>query len=149
MELMNNIDSIVWAVATIIFVVVEAITVALVTIWFAVGALATIILSFFTDNWILQIGCFLVVSIITLILTRYIKKDFLNKSIIETNTPALIGTIGIVTKKISRAEKGRVTVDGKDWLATGSLEMDDKIIDIDKEVIVVGVKGVTLIVREK
>lgn len=149
MELMNNIDSIVWVVAAIIFVVVEAITVALVTIWFAVGALATIILSFFTDNWILQIGCFLVVSIITLILTRYIKKDFLNKSIIETNTPALIGTIGIVTKKISRAEKGRVTVDGKDWLATGSLEMDDKIIDIDKEVIVVGVKGVTLIVREK
>ncbi|HAG65766.1 MAG TPA: NfeD family protein, partial [Ruthenibacterium lactatiformans] len=47
-----TISSLVWLILLIAFVVVEALTVSLVSIWFAAGAVAALIVSGFTSSWL-------------------------------------------------------------------------------------------------
>ena len=57
------IPSIFWLAAMVVFFVAEAITVGLTSIWFGVGALAALIISFFTGNIWVQIAVFLAASV--------------------------------------------------------------------------------------
>ena len=68
--------SVIWLALLILFAVVEAATVGLVSIWFAAGALAGLLSTFFTDNVWLQVGVFLVVSAVTLALARPLARKF-------------------------------------------------------------------------
>ena len=61
---------IIWAVVIVLFLIVEAVTVGLTSIWFAVGALAALVASLFNAAVWLQIVCFLAVSIIALFATK-------------------------------------------------------------------------------
>ena len=54
------VPSIFWLVAMVLLFAAEAITVGLTSIWFGVGALCALILSFFVSNIWLQIALFLV-----------------------------------------------------------------------------------------
>lgn len=62
-------DAIFWIAALILFVVVEAVTVGLASIWFAIGALAALICALLHGPVWLQVVWFLAVSLATLILT--------------------------------------------------------------------------------
>ena len=55
-----------WVLAIIVFVAVEGITVGLTSIWFAVGALVSLLISFFVDSLWVQIWVFLIVSLLAL-----------------------------------------------------------------------------------
>ena len=55
-----------WLIAVIAFVVLEAVTTALVSVWFAVGGVAALAVSFFTDSLPVQGAVFAVVSAIAL-----------------------------------------------------------------------------------
>ena len=57
-----------WLIAVIAFVVLEASTTALVSIWFAAGAAAAMIVSFFTESLSVQIAVFAVVSAVALLI---------------------------------------------------------------------------------
>ena len=59
-----------WAVLLAVFVVVELATANLVTVWFAVGALAALVASLFTHNLLWQALVFLLVSLVALIATK-------------------------------------------------------------------------------
>ena len=54
--------SVIWLVLLVVFAVVEAVTVGLASIWFAAGALAALLSTFFTDNIWIQIFLFVLVS---------------------------------------------------------------------------------------
>ena len=47
-----------WLVLTIIFTVIEFAIPSLVTIWFAIGAAATVFISLIVDNQNIEIVCF-------------------------------------------------------------------------------------------
>ena len=64
------IPSICWLVALVVLAVLEGVTVTLVSLWFALGALAALITSFFVDNIWIQFAVFLVVSLVTLLVIR-------------------------------------------------------------------------------
>ncbi len=145
MGILVYLDSIIWAVATIVFVIFEAVTAGLVTIWFALGALATTILSIYVDDPMWQIACFLIVSIISLGFTKTIKRKFLEKDLVKTNVSTVVDSLGIVTEDITSMKKGRVTVDGKDWMAAVE-DTGCEVINIGETVRVKDIKGVTLIV---
>ena len=66
-----TISSLVWLILLIAFVVVEALTVSLVSIWFAAGAVAALIVSGFTSSWLVQFAVFAVVSAVALAATRH------------------------------------------------------------------------------
>ena len=51
-----TISSLVWLILLIAFVVVEALTVSLVSIWFAAGAVAALIVSGFTSSWLVPVS---------------------------------------------------------------------------------------------
>lgn len=62
--------TIIWAVITLVLVVSEIATTALVCIWFAVGSFAALITSMFDVSVLLQCVIFVIVSIIAVILMR-------------------------------------------------------------------------------
>lgn len=132
-----------WISLFIILVIIEICTVNLVSIWFAFGSLVTCVVSLFTDNSGIQIGAFVISSIIFFILTKPVVKKIRNDNIIPTNLDMVIGKIGIVTEDISKLEPGEVKVDGKRWTAVSS-----KKIKKDSKVEILSIDGVKLNVKE-
>ena len=47
-------DTILWLVAIVLFVAVEAATTALVSVWFAIGAAAAMVVSFFSVSLVIR-----------------------------------------------------------------------------------------------
>lgn len=134
-----------WLAATVILVVVEAITVGLTSIWFAAGTLAALIVSFFTDSLLIQIGCFLAVALVSLCAVRPMVKRFMAASRQPTNADRVIGAEGVVVQSIDNlAAQGQVKVDGAVWTARSSRE--DTPIPMDARVRVERIEGVKLIV---
>ena len=62
--------SAVWLAALVVFCIVEAATVGLVSIWFAAGAVGGLIASFLTPNIWAQAAVFLALSFVCLLAVR-------------------------------------------------------------------------------
>ena len=138
----------IWLAAMIILLVVEAMAPGLVSIWFAIGALAAMISSMFKAPIWLQLIWFIVVSIVSLLLTRPLAKKYVNSRAVPTNADMAVGQDCIVTEAIDNVlGTGAVTVGGKVWTARMA-ETDGK---AAKGAIlrVVRIEGVKLIVEEK
>ena len=84
-------DSIFWIAALILFIIVEAVTVGLASIWFAIGAVAALICALLRGPIWLQVVWFLAVSVATLILTRPLVKKYVNGRAVPTNADRNIG----------------------------------------------------------
>ena len=135
----------IWLGLIILFSVVEALTPAIVSVWFALGALFALgTAAAGAPEW-LQIVVFFVVSVIALILTRPLIKRKLHKNITPTNSDMLIGKTGVVIEKISNLqETGSVKIQGKLWTARSE---DDSEIPAASHVLICGIEGVKLIVK--
>lgn len=112
-----------WLLIIILLTIVELATVNFVTIWFVASGLISLILSFFTDNFLLQVGVFTILGIILLLITRPLVNKLLKKDNIPTNTDRIIGMQGIITEDISPTNYGEVKVDGKRWTAMSNEEL--------------------------
>ena len=135
--------SFIWMISFIVLVLIEIFTINLVTIWFAIGALVSFFVSLWTENIGLEILIFIVVSLITLLITKKAVNKIKDKEMIPTNLDRAIGQTGIVTEKIKPLEPGEVKVDGKKWTAIA-----DKEIDINDEVKILSINGVKLKVEK-
>ncbi|MGI6070988.1 MAG: NfeD family protein [Blautia sp.] len=139
-------NAIIWLGLLAVLLVIEALTVGLTTIWFAGGALIALISVFFGAPIWLQIGLFLVISLVLLIFTRPAAVRFMNRQMEPTNVAALIGKTAVVKEKIDNVqETGVVHVQGLDWMAR--TKEDGIIIEEDAVVRVLEVQGVKLIVE--
>ena len=111
--------SVVWLVLMVVLLIVEAATAGLTCIWFALGALAALIAALFDAAVWLQVVWFLVVSILTLWLTRPLALKYLNSRKVATNADRVVGAEGVVSEDIDNiAGTGAVKLDGKEWTAT-------------------------------
>lgn len=139
---------IVWLVAMIVLLIVEAIVPGLVSIWFAIGALAALVSALLGAPLWLQMVWFLVVSVVALALTRPLVKKYVNGRVQPTNADALIGRDCVVTEDIDNiAGIGAVKVDGKVWTARS---VDDNLrFQAGSIVTAVRIEGVKLIVTER
>lgn len=135
--------SFVWMIIFLCLVFLELSTVNMVSIWFAIGALASFILSFWVSDLTIQITVFVVVSIISLLFTRKFVKKVRGGKIEPTNLDRVIGKIGIVTEEIEKLEPGEVKVDGKKWSAIST-----KKIKVGSKVEILSIDGVKLNVKE-
>ena len=75
----------VWLGATVLFGVVEAATAGLVSIWFAAGSLAALLVTMLGANTTVQIVVFLLVTAVTLVLTRPLVKKYQSGKTTPTN----------------------------------------------------------------
>jgi len=107
----------VWLALMIIFAVIEGFTMGLTTIWFALGALVMIFISFLPIPIVFQVMIFLVISTAFLIFTRPLAIKKFKTGKVKTNVDSLIGKNAIVTKKITEFEKGEIKLNGQIWSA--------------------------------
>ena len=88
----------IWISLIVIFLVIEGLTAGLVTIWFAVGALAALIAAMFHAPLWLQLVWFFVISIAAFAVTRPLVKKYINGRTQPTNADMLIGQECLVTE---------------------------------------------------
>lgn len=135
---------IVWIAVIVIFLVLEGVTTGLTSIWFALGGLAALIVSLFDAALWVQVVVFLAVSIIALVATKPMAKEF-NEKRQTTNADMSLGKDGIVEEKIDNlAGTGTVRMGGKLWTARSA--NDEMSIDTGVKVVVSRIEGVKLIV---
>lgn len=147
MEFFVEHSTAIWTGLLILFAVIEAVTVQLVSIWFAVGSLAAVIASFFGVSTNIQLVIFVAVSAVCFVITRPLVKKFSTSKIQSTNADRCIGQTAIVVEEIDNLNaKGQVKADGKIWSARSS---NDEIIERDTMVTVEKIEGVKLIVTPK
>ena len=133
-------------VLAIVFAAVELATVGLVSIWFAAGAFAALLVAVLHGNLILQVIVFLAVSIVLLVSTRSWAKKYLNSKIQKTNVDSVIGEKTRLTERVSNLDQtGKAVVLGQEWTARAA--HDNEIIEQGELVEVVAVSGVKLIVK--
>ena len=138
--------TVVWLVAMIVLLLVEAAVPGLVSIWFALGALAAMISSMLNAQLWLQAVWFCVVSLVSLWLTRPLAKKYVNARTTPTNADMVIGQECVVTEDIDNAlGTGAVSVGGKIW--TARLENSESCAEKGTKMIVLRIEGVKLIVK--
>lgn len=117
-----------WLCLICLLAVIEAMTVNLVSIWFIASAILALIISFITDNFVIQFGIFVIVGVILLITTKKsLEQKLIKKE--KTNFDRIIGMKGVVTEKIEEFNIGEVKVDGKKWsaISNASIEVGEKV----------------------
>ena len=110
--------AIVWLVLMVFFLMMEASGVQLVSIWFAVGALAALLISLIGQPLWLQVVVFLIVSGVLLALLRPLVRKYITPKITRTNVDSVIGTTGYVTADVDNDNaQGRVKLGTMEWTA--------------------------------
>ena len=137
----------IWLGATILFGVIEALTVGLTSIWFAVGALAAMICAACGASVWIQLAVFIAATAVLLIATRPLVRKFLKPKIETTNAQGLIGKAAVVVEAIDNDKAlGAVRVGGKVWTARSE---DGVHIAPDTVVEITRLEGVKLFVRSR
>ncbi len=136
-----------WIFVAVVMGVVEAATMTLVSIWFCIGAVAAAITSTFTDSVLTQCVVFVVVTAVTLAVTRPLAGRLTKCSFTPTNVDRVIGMDARVTQTIDPiAGTGQVSIGGQIWSARSE---DSDVIAEQTLVTVVKISGVHAIVRTK
>ena len=132
-------EPIIWLGVLAVLLVIEGLTTALTTIWFAGGALAAAIAA--------GIGMGIVPQVL-LFFTRPAALKLMRKDTEKTNVEGLLGKKAVVIQKINNlAQTGQVRINDIEWMARTS---DDSVtIPVDTVVIIKAVHGVKLIVEPK
>lgn len=137
-----------WVVALVVFLIVEAVTAGLVSIWFVFGSLVALICAALGAAIWLQIFWFVIVSVATLVLTRPLVKRYVDRRSVATNADRNIGRTAVVTERIDNlAATGAVQLAGVVWTARST---DDAVaIEPGTHVTVRAIEGVKLIVESE
>ena len=107
-----------WLGLLILFIVVEAATVGMVSAWFAAGALAALIVSLIGGELWLQGLVFITVSAAALALLRPLVRKHFNNRITPTNVDAIVGTTCLcITAIDNAASQGQVKIGDVEWTA--------------------------------
>ncbi|MEE0517419.1 MAG: NfeD family protein [Anaerovoracaceae bacterium] len=134
-----------WLGLAVIFLIIEALTVGLTTIWFAAGSFVALLLSLFDVSVIIQFVVFLIVSFCLLLFTRRIFVEKLKTGSQATNTDALIGQTAETISEIRPLVTGQVRINGQVWSAVGA--DDDAVIPCGTHVKIIAIEGVKLLVK--
>ena len=128
----------IWLGIIIVAIIVEIITIDLVSIWFAAGGVVALIADLLGASQAIQIALFVIV-------TRPIAKKYLRTNIEKTNYDRVIGKHGLVTKTITADTKGEVKVMSTSWLAAS---VDNNTINEGEYCEIMAIEGAHLVVKK-
>lgn len=133
-----------WLGLAILFGIVEAATLGLTSIWFALGALAAMIAALCKAHLLVQIALFVIVSGVAVYLTRGLGDRLFNDKVQATNADRILGQRCQVLEDIDNAQAtGVVKVDGKIWTARS---VSGKPIPAGTTVVIRAIEGVKVMV---
>jgi len=138
----------VWVVAAAFFLVVEIFTVSFFISCFGVGAIgAAIVAAFAPEAYTTQMAVFVVVSAITVAMTRSFAERVSGKQAEDFGVDRLRGQPGVVVQAIDPVTgAGRVRVAREEWRAD-SVNMEP--LAVGSMIEVVEVEGTHLVVRQR
>ena len=144
-----NWEAIFWLAAMVIFIAAEAMTVSLVSIWFAAGALGAILVALLGGGLVLQVTVFLALAVALLLSLRSIVRKHFTPHVTRTNIDSVIGATGIVVTPVNNiAALGQVQIGGVEWSArstSGSHIPAGALVKVDR---IEGVKVFVSLVEE-
>ncbi len=135
-----------WLIISGFFFILEMATTGFLVFWLGLGALLTMVVSFFTQNIFIQTAVFVVSSILFIFLTRPFVDKFVSKKEkkIETNAYSIIGEKAIVTKEINSLKGvGQININGDIWSAKTE---NDQVIPSGTAVKILRIDGVKAVV---
>lgn len=136
---------IIWLAVGIVFLIVELLTTALVSVWFVPAAIITCLLSFVIDSFLWQTAIFLILSAVFMVICRKIYNKHIKKPVDEINqNEKLIGKTAVVAEN-TNSITGRVLVGDVYWKATTA---NGEAIPKGETVIIKGVEGTTLVINK-
>ena len=113
-----NWEAIFWLAAMVVFIAAEAMTVTLVSIWFAAGALGAVLVALMGGGVVLQVTVFLALAGALLLSLRSVVRKRFNPRITRTNVDSVVGATGIVLTPVNNiAALGQVQLGGVEWSA--------------------------------
>ena len=136
----------IWLGLLVLFVIIEGATVALTTVWFALGALCALTLSCLPGvPETVQIVVFVAVSALSLWLLRPLARRRFSVKKEATNADRVLGQIGVVLEDIDNLQNtGAVKAGGKIWTARAHA---GETIPKGARVLALSIEGVKLIVE--
>lgn len=137
--------AVVWLIIAVVCGLVEAGTIALVSVWFVFGAVVSFFVALiFPESILFQIFIFIVFSILSLVFIRPVAKKYVDKYTKGGNINSKVNKTGVVVQEIKKDEKGRVKIGDVEWLAISKNEN----ISEGTRVRVINVDGNTLCVEK-
>lgn len=135
----------IWLIASGIFFVIEIFTVGFLIFWLGIGALLAMLISFLTDNIIIQTTVFVVSSGLLIFATRALADKIVKNNTIPTNVYSIIGKKAMVIEDIDLATgKGQIKYDGEVWSAKTKEQIN---IPKGTEVEIESIEGVKVFVK--
>lgn len=136
-----------WIAAIIIFMIVEACTYQLVSIWFVLGAVGAAIAYFADAALWLQIAVFTAVSAVSFAILRPLSIKLVKRPKIKTNADSLIGREVLITHDVNNTEgEGQGKINGMTWTVRGE---SAGIIRAGDTATIKRIEGVKLIVEKQ
>ena len=136
---------IMWLAVGVVFLIVELLTTALVSIWFVPSAIITCLLSFVVDNLLIQIAIFVALSAVFMVVCRKIYNKHIKKPVDDVDqNEKLIGKTAKVAED-TNGISGRILVGDVYWKAVSE---NGDIIPKGETVKVKSVNGTTLVINK-
>lgn len=133
---------VVWSGVMIACIVVEILTVSLVSVWFVIGAFVALIACLLNVSVPIQVAIFLVVSVICAIVARPMAVKSLKGNIIHTNN----GSHALVIKRIDADHMGEVRIKNQIWSASS---LHNLTLEEGEYGEVVAIEGAHLVVKKE
>ncbi len=129
-------DKLIWLALMVIFLIAEASTVTMISLWFAAGSLAALIVALLGGGWGSQIAVALIVSMALLACLRPVVRKYFTPKLTKTNVDAIVGSQGYVTADIDNiSATGTVKLGAMEWTArsaTGDLIPKGTLVKVEK-----------------
>ena len=129
-------EAIIWLALMVVFLIAEALTVSMVSLWFAAGAVVALLLSLLKIRIWVQVVLFFVVSGVLLACLRPMVRRHVTPKITPTNVDAIIGARGVVTAEIDNVcAAGQIKLNGMDWSArstTGEIIPEGALVRVER-----------------
>ena len=132
-----------WLAAVIVFIILEAVTYQMISVWFIIGSVGALIAALLGAEFWLQMVIFVALSLVLLVMFRpfavkRLKTDF------RTNADAAVGKKVTITQTVDNAKgTGEAKLDGLVWSVR---TQDGNTLDVGEVAEVKRIEGVKLIV---
>lgn len=135
-----------WIIAVLVFVIIEAATYQLISIWFVFGATAGLFVSLAGLSFGWQIGIFLAVSLVLIVALRPVSVKLAKKQAFRSNINGMIGGEVLITERVNNAENsGCGKTGGMEWTVRSE---NGDIIEVGEIAEIKRIEGVKLIVEK-
>lgn len=114
-----------WLILAGLFLILEIFTVGFLVFWLSIGSLFAMLISFLTDNIIIQTAVFVISSGLLILITKPFVKKFTEKDSTKTNVYSLIGKKAVVIEDIDwTTGSGQIKFEGQVWSARATEQVN-------------------------